>query len=397
MREVSASLSRELLDKAEVLAVAEIEDDMRFQLLAPAQPLQGEMVRADLVKTTALTRTGGVLATFFAPDGRLLLIEAMGSTPKSKLEVLVPEAPLKAEMIAFARRIAGLSILIALIAASVIYVLLHYLVVSPMRRVTESVMRFQSDPGGWSQRIEPTRRRDEIGRAQNALADMEAAVAESFRQKAHLAELGTAVAKISHDLRGSLATAQLVSETLETSDDPRVRRALPRLERALQRALRLAKDTLAYGKTAPDRGRMETVHLRELIESAAEEAQMQGRVIFHNDIAGTDSVKADPDYLHRIAVNLLRNAAEAISAAGKGDVRVLFAEGRLDFADTGPGLPQAARDSLFKPFAGSTRLGGTGLGLAIAAELAGAMSARLELVSSGPQGTLFRLHFPSGA
>jgi signal transduction histidine kinase len=81
-----------------------------------------------------------------------------------------------------------------------------------------------------------------------------------------------------------------------------------------------------------------------------------------------------------------------------GDIR-LHAEaynGRItvDVADSGPGLPQQAREHLFEPFTGSTRAGGTGLGLAIARELTEAHGGTLHLLQSSPKGTTFRLELP---
>ena len=63
----------------------------------------------------------------------------------------------------------------------------------------------------------------------------------------------------------------------------------------------------------------------------------------------------------------------------------------IDIADDGPGLPEAVRADLFRPFAGSMRRGGTGLGLAIARDLMVAHGGDIELVETGPAGTTFRL------
>jgi len=63
-------------------------------------------------------------------------------------------------------------------------------------------------------------------------------------------------------------------------------------------------------------------------------------------------------------------------------------------ADTGPGLPKKALDHLFQPFQGGARKGGTGLGLAIAAELARGHGGRLDLVETGPGGTVFEIFLP---
>ena len=396
-RMVSQELARQLLDNAEVLSVAEIEDDMHIQLLDSGMPVEGSYHQLDMVHTMAMSRVLNVLGAFAAPKDRILVITAEGSTPDRIIEVVVPQAPLREDLFAYGTRILGLSLLIALIAAGIIYILLHFMVVRPMVRVTASVEQFRMDPGAWTRRLTPTTRRDEIGRAQNALADMEEAVADAFRQRAHLAELGTAVAKINHDLRNSLASAQLVSDTLARSEDPRVQKAAPRLERALTRAINLASETLDYGKAAPQPADLQSVSLRGAIEEAAAEALVAWpEVEFIDDLPSARIIEADPDHLHRLATNLIRNAAEAMVAAASLPKRItvtLTREG-LEFSDTGPGLPGTAQENLFRPFAATTRKTGTGLGLVIARELAHGMGGDLVLASTGPNGTTFRLILP---
>ncbi len=395
-RDVSRELSNMLLSSAEVLAVTELADGVRYQILPPRGPIPRPVVPVDLRNQTMGFSMLGTLETLMAPEGRTLMILAEGAGPGRALEVLVPEAPLQAELAAFGLRILGLSLIISLVTGAVIYLLLFLVVVRPMRRVTRSVEQFRDDPGAWTRRLPPTARRDEIGRAQNALADMEAAVSDSFRQRARLAELGEAVARIQHDLRGSLAAAQIVSEGLATSDDPRVRRAAPRLERALRRAISLATGTLEYGRRDRAPAQLQTVDLEAVLREAADEALVAHAGI-DLDLAldARRTARADPDHLHRIAANLIRNAAEAMQGQGRIAIRADDAGASLRFSDTGPGLPDTLKANLFKPFARGGKAGSTGLGLAIARDLARAMGGDLVLETTGPQGTVFRLDLPA--
>lgn len=137
MREVSDMLTKDLLSRAGVLAVAEIEDDMRMILLDAGAPVEGMPYEVDLRETTALTRSVDTFGAYVAPEDRILLIRDAGSSPQRQIEVVVPHAPLKAHLQKFFARIALLSLLIALLAASLIYFLLHRMVVQPMARVSE--------------------------------------------------------------------------------------------------------------------------------------------------------------------------------------------------------------------------------------------------------------------
>ncbi|MEL6245223.1 MAG: HAMP domain-containing sensor histidine kinase [Pseudomonadota bacterium] len=389
-RMVSEELSSELLASAEVLAVAEMEDATRMQLLAPRLPLDGEMAYIDIRDRRMFASMAGAIDSFFSDGSRTLVITAEGSTPDRVIEVVVPEAPLSEGLEAYCHRIVALSLIISLAAGALIYGLLVFMVVRPMRRITTSVEQFRDDPGSWTRRLEPTPRRDEIGRAQNALSDMERAVSDSFRQRDRLADLGEAVAKINHDLRNSLATVQLVSDTLTRSEDPRVQRGLPRMERAIERALKLAADTLQYGKAETPAAALAPLPLKAALDEAAFEAlAAHPSVAFDNLIADGAQAQADPDHLHRICANLIRNAAQAMDGGGRVTVR--YESGALDIADTGPGLPERARENLFKPFSASSRKDGTGLGLVIARDLARSMGGELTLAGSGAAGTTFRL------
>jgi signal transduction histidine kinase len=221
--------------------------------------------------------------------------------------------------------------------------------------------------------------------------------------RARLAALGEAVAKINHEMRNMLTSAQMASERLAASGDPVVARTLPRLERALDRAVTLAANVLAFGRSEEPPPAARPTPLKAALEAAAEDAQLSPHgVRLAASIDERAQVLADPDQLHRLLVNLLRNAREAIDGdpgrVGKGKVRVsLEVENGVSLvrlADNGPGLPERARTNLFQPFRGSARRDGAGLGLAISRELAQAHGGDLVLLESGEAGTTFELRLP---
>ncbi|OHB40252.1 MAG: hypothetical protein A2882_09435 [Phenylobacterium sp. RIFCSPHIGHO2_01_FULL_70_10] len=143
--------------------------------------------------------------------------------------------------------------------------------------------------------------------------------------------------------------------------------------------------------------------LAEAVEMAAEEARLsEDGVRLDQAVDPADQILADPDQLHRILVNLMRNAREAIEQQpgreGRGRVRIELARedavSLIRLIDDGPGVPDKVRERLFLPFAGSGRAGGTGLGLAIARELAQGHGGDLVMAQSGPEGSTFELRLP---
>ena len=223
----------------------------------------------------------------------------------------------------------------------------------------------------------------------------------ALQSQARLAQLGQAVAKINHDLRNMLTSAQMASERIAGSGDPRVAQALPRLERALNRAVKLAEDVLAYGSSDEAAPQVRSVDLAVAADVAAEDARLTPEAVaLVIALPKKFALSADPDQFHRILVNLFRNAREAMEGNGRntGEVRLTAErkEGRaiVRITDNGPGVPERARDRLFEPFVGSGRPGGAGLGLAIARDLVRGHGGELSLAETGPSGAVFELVMP---
>lgn len=401
---VSEELSRQLLAQAQVVSVVVQEQDFRGEILPPSIEIGGELVPIDLREEGMMDGTIGAFGHMFAPEGRFLrVILTPSMTQDAVMEIIVPEAALKDGLLAFSRTLLVVSVIVSLVVGLLIYFAIYRLVVRPMRRLTGSIVAFSEAPEGAEFAPMPGES-DEMQRANSALQSMQRTVSAALRQRKRLAELGEAVAKINHDLRNSLSAAQIVSEGLSQSDDPRVKRAAPRLERAIQRAVTLAEATLRYGRAEPALPALSSVSLTPAVEEAALEGMTGcGEIDWAIDAPPGVTAMADGDHVHRIIANLVRNSVRAIrdqpgrtergrvSATIRRDGPCVF----IDIADNGPGVPEAVLKRLFQPFTGSASRGGAGLGLAIARELARGMKGDLELTSNGPDGATFTLRMPA--
>ncbi|WP_049751504.1 ATP-binding protein [Halorhodospira halophila] len=108
-----------------------------------------------------------------------------------------------------------------------------------------------------------------------------------------------------------------------------------------------------------------------------------------------EHVYADPTRLGQILANLVGNAIK-FTEHGSVDVHITPQhDQRISFrvADTGPGIPESIRATIFEPFArgdqGVPQTPGTGLGLAICRELVGLMGGRIDVESAEGRGTTF--------
>ena len=225
-----------------------------------------------------------------------------------------------------------------------------------------------------------------------------------MRQKERLAQLGSAVSKISHDLRNILTSAQLFTDRIEMSEDPIVKRMAPKLVGSITRAVHLCESTLAFGKAEEPSPTLTKLVLRDLVEEVIESERLAAGdhdLRFALDVPVSLQVRADREQLYRVVANLCRNARQAIVSSGRpGEIAITAHEDEaawwIDVADTGPGLPKKAREFLFTPFQGGSSRGGSGLGLAISAELIRGHGGTLTLAKTGEKGTRFTIRLPKG-
>lgn len=402
---IAESLEYELLTNAGVLRAALQREGERVLLLeGPEAPPVSRFVTYDYTRASDAQRFWWAFETWFAPEGRVLSVRARPRFESGQfIEIVLYERALKRDMNFFARSFALLSTLIMLAAGGMLYFALTMLFVRPMRDLTTAIERFRDRPEDVSIAFPRSARADEIGRAQRAAADMAEQVRNALKQRERLAALGGAVARIGHDLRNMLSTAQLVADRLGKSEDPDVRRLAPRLERTIDRAAGLAASTLKYGRADERPPTLQRVP----IDFAAAEALSEALVGFDSVTARLElepgiAAMADPEHLHRILANLARNGAQAMVGHTRRDktllVRASRTEGRceIELVDHGPGVRKDLRARLFEPFVSAApEAGGTGLGLAISRELARAMGGELELTRNGAEGATFRITLPA--
>lgn len=393
---VSVELEQELLNTAGVYMTAIKLLDRRSLMLGADMP--------PAIDTMFDLRNDGPMNLIMDAFVTLLegerVIGVKNKVPNSEvgyIEIIMSEIPLRKAMLDYSTNILQLSIVISIITAVLVYLSLHITLVRPMRRITESMVRFRKRPEDGTALIIPTERDDEIGTAQRALAQMQGEIRNALTHKTRLAALGEAMAKVNHDLRNILATAQLLSDRLATSDDPEVRRISPPLVKSINRAVALCSHTLTYGNAqdpAPDRS---PTKLAALLEDVLLSLNLPGEknLSGHNRVPEDLVLNIDRDQIYRAFLNLARNAEQALQTNGiiEFDAAVENGKVHIDITDNGPGLPPKARDHLFEPFTGAARDGGTGLGLVIAQELVRNNGGDLSLVYTTDQGTRFRTTF----
>ena len=385
---VSPELKQELLRNADALAVALKRADTRQLMLGDTNNLNIDE-RYDLRGRSRLASIWDAFETLAARGSRtILVVDDAQHQAGDFTEIVITEAPLYAAMVRYSVNILGLSMFLSMLVALLVYVCIDRMLVRPMRRLTWNMVQFSENPEDASRIITLSGRRDEIGLAESQLAHMQQELASMLQQKNHLAALGLAVSKISHDLRNMLSSAQLISDRLGSVQDPTVQKLAPKLIGSLDRAIDFCAHTLKYGKAREAPPRREEFALAALVHEAFEisAARARSHIMWRSDVAEDFVIDADREHMLRILTNLCRNAVQVLETHETErdtpptvQIRA-WREGAvvtIEVRDNGPGVPDRARQHLFDAFRGSVRPGGTGLGLAISAELARAPRRRV--------------------
>ncbi|HTM05112.1 MAG TPA: ATP-binding protein [Vicinamibacterales bacterium] len=226
---------------------------------------------------------------------------------------------------------------------------------------------------------------------------------EQLRLKETLARLGELTAGIAHEFRNGLATIHGYSRLIDPEALPT--QYGPYVEGIRQEADALGKVVTNFLNFArPEQVALIPVDLEAIARRAADDLLRELPDGGHVDVTGSFAgIEGDEVLLRQAFANLLRNAAEACSTAGR--VPVISIRGHVDGGrrfcrvvvdDNGTGIPAGSRDRIFQPFF-TTRSRGTGLGLAIVQKVVVMHNGRIAVRESAAGGASFELAFPLSA
>jgi signal transduction histidine kinase len=247
---------------------------------------------------------------------------------------------------------------------------------------------------------------DEHGRAAGAIClftDLTAVMdlEEQLRLKDTLARLGELTAGLAHEFRNGLATVHGYARLMDPDRlQEKDRQYLDGLRQETDALQQVVTNFLNFAR--PAQLALSRVQLGAIAERAAEDVRGEvsargGEVMVEGEFG---DVEADDVLLRQAVSNLVRNAVEACSAAGRAPRIVLSGRvdrdqrlARLSVSDNGPGIDPAVRDRIFRPFF-TTRRDGTGLGLALVQKIVVTHNGRVAAGTSREGGASFEIVLP---
>ncbi len=214
-----------------------------------------------------------------------------------------------------------------------------------------------------------------------------------------LASLGEIVAGIAHELNNPLTGVLVLASLLEQEGklDPELQDDVATIVHETKRCARIVKGLLEFSReTTPQKT---PADLTQIMEKSL--ALIGTQSIFHDVRIERDyeenlpRAMVDPHQLEQVFINILLNAAQAMSGGGTLTLsaRTAGPDLRISIADTGAGIPAEHLGRIFDPFF-TTKEHGTGLGLAVSYGIVETHGGMIEVESRPEQGTTFAIRLP---
>ena len=269
---------------------------------------------------------------------------------------------------------------------------------APLKRVIDTIHRIKA--GDMGQRVQLPNTQDEVGQLAASFDDMASNIEAAFASQSRF------VSAAAHELRTPLTALQGSLEVLQhgSQDDPvKARLLMQGMHREVTRLNRLTEQLLTLTRLdAPEALHFKEIDLTAFLEEVVQQARYLVGERQFNFVPGPSAIiKADPDLLTQVFLNLIDNAIQHTEAQGTLDLGWAAASHSVVMwvDDNGEGIEPIDLPHIFEPFyrgdrSRSRRHGGTGLGLAIVQTIVQAHGGKIEVKSQLAKGTRFTFTLP---
>jgi signal transduction histidine kinase len=292
--------------------------------------------------------------------------------------------------------------LLALLVGTALMIALARLLTRPLEELSKGVRAFGMGDSRYSL---PTHGTQEVRQLSDAFAGMRDEIQQknqALLESERLATIGRMASSVSHDLRHYLAAVYANAEFLASGRLSEEERSeiFGEIRSAVHETTDMIESLLIFSRTGtPLRRSFEP--MTNLLDRATAlvrahpDAESVKLVTLYCEPAESAAL-VDAKQIERAIYNLLLNACQAARTYGREATVTIVLETQeqhmiITVTDTGSGVPQSIRDSLFEPFVSEGKQKGTGLGLTLANCIATEHGGEVVLVSSRPGETVFQM------
>ena len=251
--------------------------------------------------------------------------------------------------------------------------------------------------------------KDHIASLEEANKELQKAQHEIIRSE-KLASVGRLAAGVAHEIGNPIGIILGYFDLIRKGEisDKEKEDFLDRIESEITRINRIIGQLLDFSR--PSKGTQEETRVHDMIQTTVDmlrpQPTVEGVQIDLELEASSDTIFADPDQLQQVFLNILMNAADALSGKeASGDdgsektltIRSHNTDGSIElrFTDNGPGIPEEELTHILDPFYTTKEPGdGTGLGLSVSYRIIEGLGGTISAESDVGKGTTITLNLP---
>ncbi len=224
-------------------------------------------------------------------------------------------------------------------------------------------------------------------------------MAQEMVQNERLSAVGRMASVIIHDIKNPMGTLRVYAQVMKKkSGNEEAAKLADEMIHQVDRFVNMTQEILDFtrGVSATNFQDLEFSEVMDGVLSFIEKDLEKNNVKLLKNAVFKGVVKMDQDKMVRVFYNIASNARDAMPQGGSLTVATSEQNGyvRIDFTDTGTGMPEEVRKHIFEPFMTYGKKHGTGLGMAIVKKVIDDHKGRIEIDSEMDKGTTISIHLP---
>lgn len=223
---------------------------------------------------------------------------------------------------------------------------------------------------------------------------------EENLKKERMAMVGNMASTIIHDIKNPMTSIRGLAEII-AMDSPENAQHANVIVKSVDRLMNMTEELLDFSKGIEQSIKFEATNCNdffsetfEFIENELEENNIE----FIHEINYSGNIEINPDKIQRAIYNFTGNSRDAMKNGGKLEIDVSESDDKseiiITFSDTGSGIPEEIKDTLFDAFVTCGKKNGTGLGMAISKRIIDAHNGKISVESEKNIGTTFKITLP---
>lgn len=235
--------------------------------------------------------------------------------------------------------------------------------------------------------------------AHASVAIENARLAQEMVKSERLSAVGRMASTIIHDIKNPMGTLRVYAQVMKKkSGNEEAAKLADEMIHQVDRFVNMTQEILDFTKGVSSLNITE-INFGEVMEGVLqfiEKDLTKNNIQLEKMSKFEGKLKLDQDKVVRVFYNIASNARDAMPQGGKLKVKTEKSDGfvKIEFTDSGTGMPEEVKKRLFEPFMTYGKKHGTGLGMAIVKKIIDDHKGKIEIESEMGKGTTIRIFFP---